>query len=278
MDGGDGRVPLQAEVGAGGSPEDEALAWQRHDPLAATLSRRMRNGRCARIAASRSWTSAVVFSAPSTALRSGKPTIAQATPGPWVGRVRLAVMIGGPGGAPRRVGDYLVLDVIGHGAAATVHLATQDRLDRPVALKQLTPGPLAGDQAFAQRFIKEARLVGRLAHPNVVTVFDYFEFEGSAYIVMEYLERGSLRPFVGLLSTTQAIGVLDGVLAGLDYAHRKAVVHRDLKPENLLVTDDGAVKIADFGIARSLEQGADRDADGRRDPCSARRTTWPPSR
>src|SRR4029453_7857941 len=112
---------------------------------------------------------------------------------------------------------------------------------------------LAADPSFAQRFVREARLAGSLSHPNIVTVHDYFEHDGVPYIAMEFLPRGSLRPLIGHLSLAQAGGVLEGVLAGLAHAGRHGVVPRDIKPENLLVTLEGGIKIADFGIAKASQ-------------------------
>ena len=97
-------------------------------------------------------------------------------------------------------------------------------------------------------------MAGSLSHPNIVTVHDYFEHDGTPYIAMEYVERGSLRPWVGNLTLAQISGVLEGLLAGLAQAEQHGVVHRDLKPENLMVTSDGRVKIADFGIAKATNQ------------------------
>ena len=97
------------------------------------------------------------------------------------------------------------------------------------------------------------RLAGSLVHPNVITVFDYFEHDGTPYIAMEYVDRGSLRPYVGRMTIAQIGGVLEGVLAGLAEAERHNIVHRDLKPENLMVTATGTVKIADFGIAKATQ-------------------------
>ena len=152
----------------------------------------------------------------------------------------------------KTVGRYEVLHEIGRGGMAVVHLARQVDLDRLVALKELAAFH-AADRDFARRFVRESRLAGSLVHANVVTVFDYFEHAGTPYIAMEHLERGSLRPYVGQLSTAQIGGVLEGVLAGLGAAEQGGIVHRDLKPENLMVAADGGVKIADFGIAKATQ-------------------------
>ena len=153
---------------------------------------------------------------------------------------------------PRRVARYEIVREIGRGATATVYLARQTDLDRHVALKELA-GFHAADPAFVERFLRESRLAGSLNHPNVVTVHEYFEHDGTAYIAMEYLERGSLRPFVGALTLPQIAGVLECLLAGLEHAEARGIVHRDLKPENVMVSSSGAVKIADFGVAKALQ-------------------------
>jgi serine/threonine protein kinase len=152
---------------------------------------------------------------------------------------------------PVRVGRYEIVRELGRGGMARVHLARQLDLDRYAALKEL--GSLHREHAeMAARFVRESRLAGALNHPSIVTVLDFFEHDGTPYIAMEYVPRGSLRPWVGRLTVAQVGGVLESVLAGLAHAHAGAVVHRDLKPENLMVTDDGHVKITDFGIAKAL--------------------------
>jgi hypothetical protein len=133
---------------------------------------------------------------------------------------------------------------------AAVYLARQIDLDRIVALKELRVFRSV-EASFAQRFLREARLAGSFSHPNIVTVHDYFEHDGLPYIAMEYLPQGSLRRHVGRVTLAQVGGVLEGVLAGLEHAERRQIVHRDIKPENLLVTGEGGVKIADFGIAKA---------------------------
>jgi serine/threonine protein kinase len=151
----------------------------------------------------------------------------------------------------RRIGRYEIDREIGRGGTAIVYLARQVDLGREVALKELSSFH-AGDRLFAERFLREARLGGSLNHPNIVTVYDYFEHDAVPYIAMEYLSRGSLRAYEGPLSTAQSLGVLEGLLAGLSHAEARSIVHRDLKPENLMVADDGTIKIADFGIAKAL--------------------------
>ena len=98
---------------------------------------------------------------------------------------------------PRSVGRYEILRELGRGGMATVYLARQTDLDRLVALKELRRARRPPTPTFARRFLREARLAGSLSHPNIVTVYDYFEHDGTPYIAMEYLERGSLRPLVG---------------------------------------------------------------------------------
>jgi predicted Ser/Thr protein kinase len=149
----------------------------------------------------------------------------------------------------QRVGSYEIVRVLARGGMAVVYLAHQPALDRDVALKQLD---LQGaDPNVAQRFVREARMAGGLDHPNVVTLFDFFEDGGVPFIAMEYVGGGSLRPLVTRLSLPQVFGVLEGVLAGLQHAEEHGIAHRDLKPENVLITRGGRVKIADFGIARA---------------------------
>ena len=164
----------------------------------------------------------------------------------------------------KTVGRYELLREVGRGGMALVYLARQTDLDRFVALKELGAFH-ASDPSFAQRFLRESRVAGSLSHPNIVTVHDYFEHDGTPYIAMEYIERGSLRPYVGRMNLAQIGGVLEGLLAGLTHGESHGIVHRDLKPENLMVTADGRVKIADFGIAKAttkMQTGAFLTATG----------------
>ncbi|WP_246139936.1 Stk1 family PASTA domain-containing Ser/Thr kinase [Protaetiibacter larvae] len=150
-------------------------------------------------------------------------------------------------------GRYQVRSRIARGGMATVYLATDLRLERRVAVKVMH-GHLADDSQFKQRFIQEARSAARLAHPNVVNVFDQGQDEDSAYLVMEYLPGITLRELLqehGALTPEQTIDIAEAVLAGLAAAHKAGIVHRDLKPENVLLADDGRIKIGDFGLARA---------------------------
>ena len=150
-------------------------------------------------------------------------------------------------------GRYQVRSRIARGGMATVYLATDLRLERRVALKVMH-SHLADDTNFKSRFVQEARSTARLAHPNVVNVFDQGQDEDMAYLVMEYLPGITLRDLLrdyGKLTPEQTIDIMESVLSGLAAAHRAGIVHRDLKPENVLLADDGRIKLGDFGLARA---------------------------
>ena len=150
-------------------------------------------------------------------------------------------------------GRYQVRSRIARGGMATVYLATDLRLERRVAIKVMH-GHLADDNTFKTRFVQEARSAARLAHPNVVNVFDQGQDADMAYLVMEYLPGITLRDLLKdykRLTPEQTIDILDAVLSGLAAAHKAGIVHRDLKPENVLLADDGRIKLGDFGLARA---------------------------
>src|SRR3954470_13340611 len=150
-------------------------------------------------------------------------------------------------------GRYQVRSRIARGGMATVYLATDLRLERRVAIK-IMHGHLADDSTFKSRFVQEARSAARLAHPNVVNVFDQGQDSDMAYLVMEYLPGITLRDLLkdyGKLTPEQTIDIMEAVLSGLAAAHKAGIVHRDLQPENVLLADDGRIKIGDFGLARA---------------------------
>jgi len=157
-------------------------------------------------------------------------------------------------------GRYRIESRLGSGGMSTVHLAFDERLERYVAVKLLAEH-LASDPAFVSRFQREALAAARLIHPNIVQVFDsgLDDVRDQHYIVMEYIDGQSCAEILrerGWLPVEEALPIILGACAGLDYAHRKGVVHRDVKPGNLLVAADHVVKLADFGIAKATEQSS----------------------
>ena len=153
---------------------------------------------------------------------------------------------------------YELQDRLGHGGMATVYRARDLKLDREVAIKLLADN-FAGDEEVRRRFSREARLAAKLDHPNVVQVFDVGEDDDRPYIVMEYVEGGTvgdrLKRRGRSLATNEAVQLLCQLCDGLGHAHARKLVHRDIKPQNLLVREsDGCLKITDFGIARAAEE------------------------
>ncbi|WP_153814560.1 Stk1 family PASTA domain-containing Ser/Thr kinase [Streptomyces sp. SUK 48] len=152
-------------------------------------------------------------------------------------------------------GRYRVDARIAAGGMATVYRALDMRLDRVLALKVMHPA-LAADGVFVERFIREAKSAARLDHPNVVQVFDQGTDGSYVYMAMEYVAGCTLRDVLrerGALRPRAALDILEPVLAALGAAHRAGFVHRDMKPENVLIGDDGRVKVADFGLVRSVD-------------------------
>jgi serine/threonine-protein kinase len=148
-------------------------------------------------------------------------------------------------------GRYRVVAKIGGGGMADVWLAEDDHLQRRVALKVLHRR-FAQDREFVMRFQREAEAAARLQHPNIVSVFDRGEFDGTYYIAMQYIEGPTLKQLIDSgITLEQAVAVIRQVLQAAGYAHRQGIVHRDLKPQNVLVDPEGKAVVTDFGIARA---------------------------
>jgi serine/threonine protein kinase len=144
-----------------------------------------------------------------------------------------------------------VLELIGQGGMGAVYKARQPALDRLVALKILAP-QLSGEPGFAERFTREARALAKLSHPNIVAVHDFGQAGGFHYLVMEFVDGTNLRHVLATekLPPREALAIVPPICAALQFAHDRGIVHRDIKPENILIDKTGAVKIADFGLAK----------------------------
>jgi predicted Ser/Thr protein kinase/tetratricopeptide (TPR) repeat protein len=162
----------------------------------------------------------------------------------------------------RALGRYVVLDRLGRGAMGSVYAAYDPELARRVALKVLRPGAAArqGHEAARQRLVREAQALARLAHPNVVKVFDVGTDEGRVFLAMELVEGQSLRRWLEpSRGWREALEILEQAGRGLAAAHALGLVHRDFKPDNVLVAEDGRVRVGDFGLVRRVDDEARRE-------------------
>jgi serine/threonine-protein kinase len=156
---------------------------------------------------------------------------------------------------------YLLKHVVAAGGMATIYFALDLRLDRPVAVKIMHPH-LANDEDFVGRFIREAKAAAALAHPNIVAIQDQGWNEGgvpAVFIVMEYIEGFTLRDVIaeqGALGVNESLRYFAPVLSAMSAAHKSGILHRDIKPENILISKDGRVKVADFGLAKGAQLGS----------------------
>ncbi len=156
-----------------------------------------------------------------------------------------------------KLGRFQITGILGEGAMGIVYLAHDPQIDRPVALKTLRPEAIAGSygKEIESRFLKEAKLAGRLSHPNVVTIYEAGEDRGIAYIAMEHVDGDPLTRWLkpgAELSLSDRIAIVRQVGMALEHAHERGVLHRDIKPGNILITKDRHVKVADFGIGKLL--------------------------
>ncbi|MBC7250131.1 MAG: protein kinase [Anaerolineae bacterium] len=161
------------------------------------------------------------------------------------------------------LGQYRIIEQIGIGGMATVYKAYQPAMDRYVAIKVL-PAVLSRDPSFLKRFQREAKVVAKLEHKHILPVHDYGEQEGLTYLVMRYVEAGTLkdRLAAGRLDLTETYRIIAQVGAALDYAHRLGVIHRDVKPSNVLIDSQGDAYLTDFGLARMVESSDQLTATG----------------
>ncbi|MCJ7512823.1 MAG: protein kinase [Anaerolineales bacterium] len=154
------------------------------------------------------------------------------------------------------LGPYRVVQQLGQGGMATVFRAYHAALDRYVAIKVLHPA-FTQDPNFLARFQREAKVVARLEHPNIVPVYDFSEHEGKPYLVMKFIQGETLKARMGRgpVSVKEGLRVVEAVGSALSYAHQQGVLHRDIKPSNVLLGADGTVYLADFGLARIASAG-----------------------
>lgn len=154
------------------------------------------------------------------------------------------------------VGPYRIIEQLGQGGMATVYKAYHASLDRYVALKVLHPA-FNEDQTFIARFQREARVVAKLEHPNIVPVYDYAEHDKRPFLVMKFIEGETLKSRLGKnpLSAYEIGKVVDSVGSALAYAHKQGILHRDIKPSNVLIATNGEIYLADFGLARIAQAG-----------------------
>lgn len=173
-----------------------------------------------------------------------------------------------PPRADELVGKFPNLEIehlLGHGGMGAVYRARQTNLDRTVALKILSPR-LTADASFSERFLREAKALAKLAHPNIVMVFDFGQSDDMLYLVMEYVDGVNLREAIEgeRLPPARALEIIPQICDALQYAHDQGVVHRDIKPENILIDRQGKIKIADFGLAKLRVPGSDFTLTGTR--------------
>jgi serine/threonine protein kinase len=154
------------------------------------------------------------------------------------------------------LGNYQIVEKIGAGGMGSVYKAYQPALGRYVAIKVLPP-QTAGDPAFAERFAREARAIGRLRHPNIVTAYDFAQQGDLAYLVSDFIDGGTLFDQLGApLPLDYVLTILTPIASALDYAHARGVVHRDIKPQNILMSHDGSPVLTDFGLAKIIGPGS----------------------
>ena len=157
---------------------------------------------------------------------------------------------------------YQIQKKIGQGGMATVYLAIQESLHRPVVLKILDSGRFESEQ-WAERFLIEGRMIASLHHPNIVTIYDIGLADKQLFISMEYIQGGDLKQRIGEpIEPARCLNYLSKIAGALDAAHHHAIVHRDVKPANILFRDDDTPLLTDFGIAKQIDGDLDLTSTG----------------
>lgn len=165
---------------------------------------------------------------------------------------------------PPSLGPYRLERKLGQGGMGVVYLATDSRLGRSVAVKVINAANIQADDSRA-RFLREARAAAALCHTNIATIYDVGEENGILWIVLEYVSGPSLRTrLAGVVGESEWLGYARQIAAALEHAHSRHIIHRDIKPENILLTNDGVLKMIDFGLARALHKGASAAITGPR--------------
>src|SRR5574341_113452 len=155
----------------------------------------------------------------------------------------------------KKLGNYEIIEQVGKGGMAGVYKGFQPSMNRTVAIKIMAQ-QYSGEEKFIQRFKNEAQLIAQLEHAHILPVYDFGEEEGTLYIVMRFLDAGTLEDRIDTekgMPLKDAVSYFTQLAGALDYAHSKGVIHRDLKPSNVLVDRQGSAFLSDFGIAKALE-------------------------
>jgi len=164
----------------------------------------------------------------------------------------------------KRLGDYAIQDLLGTGGMARVYRGYDERLDRHAAVKVIEPHLIASadEPEYRERFLREARAIARLSHPNIVGVYQFGQLDNMYYIAMEYIEGDNLREMLKarlkqseLMPVKQVLSLLGDIASSLDYAHERGIIHRDVKPSNIIVTNNKGGVLTDFGLALNAVEG-----------------------
>jgi len=163
------------------------------------------------------------------------------------------------------INGFKIQEKIGSGGFGVVYRAFDKNLERSVAIKMLPPKLAKGGQGLMDRFLREARSAAKLGHPNIVTIHQICAYKETFYIVMELIDGGALHEFLQMqkrFGPVEATRIIRAAAEGLGHAHRRGIIHRDIKPGNIMMTNDGQVKVSDFGLARDVLQGRDIVGEG----------------